>query len=115
MKVNPGVQPEEMKKLAQKGIQDPSRGSGNHYVKLKVEIPKYEQPHYRILIIFFLSRNLSADQISQLKTILDGKSSKSSTSSGSWCKSISFYYLDFLFLLQLEVYRIQNLLNSYLK
>lgn len=40
MKVNPGVQSEEMKKLAQKGIQDSSRGAGNHYVKLKVEIPK---------------------------------------------------------------------------
>ncbi len=40
MKVNPGVQPEEMKKLAHKGIQDSSRGSGNHYVKLKIEIPK---------------------------------------------------------------------------
>ena len=40
MKVNPGVQSEEMKKLTHKGIQDSSRGSGNHYVKLKVEIPK---------------------------------------------------------------------------
>jgi molecular chaperone DnaJ len=46
MKVNPGVQSEEMKKLAHKGIQDSSRGPGNHYVKLKVETPKYYHISY---------------------------------------------------------------------
>lgn len=40
MKVPPGSQPGEMKKLSSKGIADPSRGSGNHFVKLNVEIPK---------------------------------------------------------------------------
>ena len=40
MKLSPGAQPGEMKKLTYKGINDPSRGSGNHYVKINIEIPR---------------------------------------------------------------------------
>lgn len=40
MKITPGAQPGELKKLSHKGIVDPSLGSGNHYVKLNIEIPK---------------------------------------------------------------------------
>lgn len=40
MKVNPGVQQDEMKKLAQKGIKDSSHSAGSHFVKLKIQIPK---------------------------------------------------------------------------
>lgn len=41
MKITPGVQPGEVKKLSHKGIADPSRGSGHHYVKVNIEIPRY--------------------------------------------------------------------------
>lgn len=40
MKIPPGVQSNELKKLSHKGINDTSRGSGNHYVKIIVDIPK---------------------------------------------------------------------------
>lgn len=40
MKISPGAQPGELKKLSHKGIQDSSRGSGNHYVKINIEIPR---------------------------------------------------------------------------
>lgn len=40
MKLNPGVQPSELKKLSQKGIVDSSHGNGNHYVKINIEIPR---------------------------------------------------------------------------
>lgn len=40
MKVSPGSQPGELKKLSQKGIVDPSRGNGSHYVKVNIEIPR---------------------------------------------------------------------------
>ncbi len=41
MKISPGAQPGELKKLSHKGIHDSSRGTGNHYVKINIEIPRY--------------------------------------------------------------------------
>ena len=41
MKIIPGAQPGELKKLSHKGIVDLSRGDGNHYVKINIEIPRY--------------------------------------------------------------------------
>lgn len=43
MKISPGAQPGELKKLSHKGIQESSHGSGNHYVKIDIEIPRYKQ------------------------------------------------------------------------
>lgn len=41
MKIASGAQPGELKKLSCKGIYDSSRGNGNHYVKINIEIPRY--------------------------------------------------------------------------
>lgn len=40
MKIPPGSQPGDLKKLANKGILDPSRGNGSHIVKINIVIPK---------------------------------------------------------------------------
>ena len=42
MKLNPGIQFGELKKLANMGVKDPNNmySSGHHYVKIMVEIPK---------------------------------------------------------------------------
>ena len=40
MKIPPGSQPGDLKKLANKGIPDSSRGNGAHIVKINIIIPK---------------------------------------------------------------------------
>lgn len=40
MKIPPGTQPGDLKKLVNKGIFDSSRGNGSHIVKINIIIPK---------------------------------------------------------------------------
>jgi len=53
MKISPGAQPGELKKLSHKGIQDSSHGSGNHYVKINIEIPKYTSIFIDLMTNYF--------------------------------------------------------------
>lgn len=42
MRVPSGTQPDDIKRITGKGILDSQNaGKGNHYVKLKVQIPRY--------------------------------------------------------------------------
>lgn len=42
MKVPPGTQPDDIKRITGKGILDSQTGiKGNHFVKLKIQIPRY--------------------------------------------------------------------------
>ena len=71
MKIGPGIQPGDLKKLSNKGIIDSSRGNGSHYVKLNIALPK----------------NIPLEKLDQLKSILsDPLSSTEKSSFGKWCK-----------------------------